>query len=132
MRALVHRQLPISTNFVMAKYIQVAVAPPDLEVAIVGAMPLIDVLGYLDLPVVETNSAELFDTVLVHIGFYSDLHGVLFIVLGAAAFADANADGITRPERADPHYLSVVHRSLLTGCSDRIAAGPSRRGLSVD
>ena len=94
MRALVHRQLPISANFVMAKHIQVAVAPPDLEVAIVGAMPLIDVLGYLDLPAVETNSAELFDASGPHRFLLGPAWGVLSHRLGAAAFAHANADGL--------------------------------------
>jgi hypothetical protein len=57
----------------MAKHIQIAVTAPDFEVAVVGAMPLIDVFNYLDLAAVEMNSAKLFDT-LIHIGFYPDPH----------------------------------------------------------
>jgi len=77
----------------MAKHIQIAVSPPDFEVAIVGAMPLIDVLGDLDLPAVEANSAELFDA-LVRIGFYLDQHGGVSIVLvqELSPFANANGD----------------------------------------
>jgi hypothetical protein len=41
---------------------------PDLEVTIVSAMPLIDILSDLDLAAIETNSAELLDAVLVHGG----------------------------------------------------------------
>ena len=57
---LVHRQLPSSANFVVTNHVQVAITAPDLEVAIVGAIPLIDVVGYFDPPGIETNSAELF------------------------------------------------------------------------
>lgn len=70
---LVHCQLPISANFVVPKHVQIAIASPDFEVAVLGAVPLIDVFGYLDLAAVEMNSAELLNTVF-YIGFYSDLH----------------------------------------------------------
>jgi len=43
----------------MAKHIQAAVAAPDLEVAIISAVPLIDVPGYLNLPAVKANAAWL-------------------------------------------------------------------------
>jgi len=75
---LVHRHLPVASSFVMTKYIQAPIAPPDLEVTIAGAMPLIDVLSDLDLAAIETNSAELLDAVLVHMGLRPDLYGVLF------------------------------------------------------
>jgi hypothetical protein len=88
---LIHRQLPIGSNFVITKYIQLAVAPPDLEVAIVGAMPLIDVLADLDLPVVETNSSELFDAAFIHIGLYPDLHGL------KETFPASDAVAVTEP-----------------------------------
>ena len=41
-------------------------------------MPLIDILSDLDLAAIETNSAELLDAVLVHIGLRLELYGVLF------------------------------------------------------
>ena len=56
----------MGSNFVVAKYIQVPVTASDLEVAIVDAVPLIDVLGDVDLAAIEANSAELFDAILIH------------------------------------------------------------------
>jgi hypothetical protein len=58
----------------MAKHIQAAVAPPDLEIAIISAVPLIDVLDYIDLPAVKVDAQELFDAALAYVGFYFDLH----------------------------------------------------------
>ena len=75
--------LPIGSNFVVAKYIQVPVTASDLEVAIVDAVPLIDVLGDVDLAAIEANSAELFDAILIHIGLCLDLHCVLLNLIAA-------------------------------------------------
>ena len=86
---LIHRQLPIGSNFIMAKYVQVPVTASDLEVTIVNAVPLIDVLGDFDLAAIETNSVDLLDAILVHIGLCLDLHGVL---LHSSRRARANAD----------------------------------------
>jgi len=74
---LIRLQLPIGSNFIVAKYVQVPVTASDLEVAIVDAVPLIDVLGDVDLAAIETNSAELFGAILIHIGLRLDLHCVL-------------------------------------------------------
>jgi hypothetical protein len=51
-----------------------------LEVAVVDAMPLIDVFGHFELPAGEVRSSELFDTAFVHIAFDLNLHGVLAVV----------------------------------------------------
>ena len=89
---LVHRQLPSSANFVVTNHVQVAITAPDLEVAIVGAIPLIDVVGYFDPPGIETNSAEFFDP-SIQISFYQDLHGRSFLSCCATDFAHADAEG---------------------------------------
>lgn len=76
MRALVHRQLPTGSNFIVAQNVQVAVAAPDFDVPIVGAMPLVDVIGHLDFTTIEAKSPHFFGAAFVHIGFDPDLHGV--------------------------------------------------------
>jgi hypothetical protein len=78
-RVLIHGQLPIVSSFVMAKNIRSAITALHLEIAIVLAVPLVDVFAYFDLLAVEPNSPELCDAVLVHICFYPNLHGVRFI-----------------------------------------------------
>ena len=45
----------------------------------VGTVPLIEIVGHLDLTAIEPKSSELFDTVFVYKEFYPDLHGVLYI-----------------------------------------------------
>lgn len=57
LRALMHRQLPNGSNFIMAKHIQAAIAPSYFEITIVAAMPLIDVLDDFDFPAVEANES---------------------------------------------------------------------------
>jgi len=42
-------------------------------------MPLIDVLGHLDLSAVEPKSPKFFDTVFINIGLNVNLHGVLSV-----------------------------------------------------
>src|ERR1019366_2774612 len=77
--ALVHRQLPFISSFIMAQNIGVAIAAPDFHVAIVDAVPLVDVIDHFDHPAVETKSPEPFGAAFVHIGFDLDLHGALAI-----------------------------------------------------
>jgi hypothetical protein len=69
---------------------------------------------------------------LVHIGFYSDLHGVLCIVSAQRLSLTPMRTAIIRPERAEP--APPIRRTPASphGSSDRIAADPSRRGLSAD
>ncbi len=90
---------------------QVAVAARDLEVTIVGAMPLIDVLGDLDLPAVEMKPPELFDAVF-EMGFHEDLHSVPL-------------------DAQDPRHLSVGPESP-HGVFGRESCGSFRHASSVD
>src|SRR3974390_1929565 len=64
----------------MAQNIKIAVGAPHLDVAIVGAMPLIDVIGYLHHPTVEAKSLQLFGAAFIHVAFDLDLHDVLVFV----------------------------------------------------
>jgi hypothetical protein len=61
----------------MAQNVHGAVAAPDFDVAIVGTMPLVDVIGHLDHPIIEPKSSQLFGAAFVHKGFNLHLHGVL-------------------------------------------------------
>ena len=61
----------------MAQNIHVAVAALDFNVAIIGAIPLVDVFSHLDNPTVETKSSQLFGAAFVYIGFDVDLRGVI-------------------------------------------------------
>ncbi len=70
--ALVHCQLPI-LRALAAQNVEVAVVPSDLEVTIICAMPLIDILGDLDPTAAEITAPKLFDSVF-KIAFRSDLH----------------------------------------------------------
>jgi hypothetical protein len=75
--ALVHRQFPVGSNVIEAQDVEVAVAGLDLEIAIVRAMPLIDVLGHIDSPIIETESPKFFNAVFIDIGVNANnLHGV--------------------------------------------------------
>ena len=119
MRALVRRQLPVGSGFIMAQNIDVAVAVPDFHAAIVGAVPLVDVIDHFDHPAVETKSPEPFGAAFVHIGFDLDLHGVL-----AIAMMSSLAHRERGPKVQDPRHLPVEPESP-PGCSDRMATGPS-------
>jgi hypothetical protein len=48
-RALEHRQFPLPALFVAPQYIEVAIAASDLDVAIAGPMPHIDIFVDFDL-----------------------------------------------------------------------------------
>ena len=122
-RVLIHCQLPIVSNFVMAKNIHVAITALHLKIAIVLAVPLVDVFGYFDLPAAEANSPELFDPVLVHISFSPNLHGVRFITFVEGCRSSDGVGSQTRTRRTRAAYPS--NRSFLTGCPDRNSRGSS-------
>jgi hypothetical protein len=64
----------------MAQNIDVSVDAPDFDVAIVGSIPLVHVVGHVDHTIVEAKSSELFSATFVHISFDLDPHGVPAIV----------------------------------------------------
>jgi hypothetical protein len=76
LRALVHRQFPVGSNVAKAQNIDAVVAGLDLEIPIVRAMPLIDVLDHVDFPIIETESPKFFDAIFIDIGVSVNLHGV--------------------------------------------------------
>jgi hypothetical protein len=75
LEAPVHYQFPFIANSIVAQDVNVAVTAPDLHVAIVGSMPLVDIVGDLDGAAVEPKSPHLFRTAFVHVAFDLDLHG---------------------------------------------------------
>ena len=77
---MIHRQRPLRKKFVQIQNVNVTLAAPDLEVAVIGAMPLIEVFDHIDLPAVEVKSSELLDTTFVHEGFDLNLHGALAVL----------------------------------------------------
>jgi len=63
----------------VAQNIDVAIAAPDFHVAMLGAVPLVDIVDHFDHPAVETKLPEPFGTAFVHIGFDLDLPGALAV-----------------------------------------------------
>ena len=74
MRALEHNQLPFRVNLVEAQDVKISVVAPDLEVAVVSAMPLIEVVDHLDLTSVQAKSPGHFDSAVASIGLDPNLH----------------------------------------------------------
>src|SRR5665811_2220146 len=110
----------------MSQNIDVAVAAPDFHVAIVGAVPLVDVIGHFDHPAAETKSPEPFGAAFVHIGFDLDLHGVL-----AIATMSSLAHRGAWPESAGP--ASPVRRTgVSSGVLGQNGCGSLRHASSVD
>jgi hypothetical protein len=64
-------------GLIKAQNIDAVVAGSDLKVSIVSAMPLIVVLGHLDLSTAEEKSPKFFDPLFINIGINVNLHGVL-------------------------------------------------------
>lgn len=75
LRALEHNQLPFSSNLVETQDIEMAVVTLDLEVAVVRAMPLIEVINYLDLTCIQAKSSGHFDSAVASIGLNPNSHG---------------------------------------------------------
>lgn len=73
--ALEHDQLPFRSDLIEAQNIEISVAAPDLEIAVVLAMPLIEVIHDLDLPSIQAEAAEHFDTAMAGIGLNPNPHG---------------------------------------------------------
>jgi hypothetical protein len=73
--ALEHDQLPFRSNLIEAQNIEISVAAPDLKIAVVLAMPLIEVIHDLDLPSIQAEAAEHFDTAMAGIGLNRNPHG---------------------------------------------------------
>lgn len=101
----------------MTQDVYVAVAAPDFNVAIVGAIPLVDVIGHFDHPTVQAKPSELFGAAFVYICIDLDQHGMLSqsegqLPTGEPEFFDLNAQ--------DPRHPSVGLESP-PACSDRIA-----------
>ena len=107
----------------MAQNIDVAVGTHDFDVAIIGTMPLVDVISHLNHPAVEAKSSELFGAAFVHIGFDLDLHAVLAIAT-MRSFAPTGEAVLFGLKAQDPRLLPDEPESP-PGCSDRIATGPS-------
>ena len=55
-RALEHRQLPFGARFIEAKDVEASIIAPDLDVAVVGAVPLIERFENVDLMPTEMKS----------------------------------------------------------------------------
>ena len=107
----------------MAQYINVTSAAPDFDVAIVGAMPLVDIIGHFDHPAVEPKSSKLFGAAFVHIGFDLELHAVL-VIAATRSLAPTGEAVLFGLKAQDPRFLPDEPESP-PGCSDRIATGPS-------
>jgi len=73
-RALEHNQLPFRSNLVEAQDVEIAVVALDLEVAVVRAMPLIEVIDHLDLTCVQAESSGHFDSAVASIGLNPNPH----------------------------------------------------------
>lgn len=59
--------------------VDVAVATLDLEISVIGAMPLIDVFGHLNLPAVEVEPSKLFGAAFFPISLHVNLHDALTV-----------------------------------------------------
>jgi hypothetical protein len=73
-RAPEHCQIPFGLSLVEAQNVQVASAAFDFKIAIVVAMPLIDIFDDVDLTVVEMKPAGHFDAATVGIGLGPNPH----------------------------------------------------------
>ena len=60
-RTLEHRKLPFGTRLIQAQNIQIAVVAFELEIAIVGSVPLIDVVDDFDGASTEPKSLRHFN-----------------------------------------------------------------------
>ncbi len=89
----------------------------------VGTVPLIDVVGHLDLTAIEPKSSELFDAVFVYKEFRP---GSAWRALyrRRVELCLTSRGRLLGPKAQDPRHLPV-EPEFPPGCSDRMATGPS-------
>jgi len=83
LRALEHHELPNRAKLVQAQDVEISIVAPDLEVAVVSAMPLIEIIDNLDLTPVQAKSPGHFDSAVARMGLYPNLHGRALCVVAA-------------------------------------------------
>ncbi|OFW72276.1 MAG: hypothetical protein A2W02_03935 [Alphaproteobacteria bacterium RBG_16_64_48] len=70
-----HDQLPFTPTLIEPQDVEISVPTSDLEVVIVRARPLIEVIAYFDLASIQAESPRHFHSAVAGIGLHLNLHG---------------------------------------------------------
>jgi hypothetical protein len=130
LRALEHGELPNPVTLIETQDVKIPVIAPNLEVAVVSAMPLIEVVHDLDLASIQAKSPGHFDAAVARLGLYPNLHGcALWVVTALEAIAFKFLERIAElcqallqkvPERG---RTDEIARDMLVAEAFRLPAG---------